>query len=147
MMTNNLRMAVVALVGTVIVSCKTTEETSSYTDPYYGGGAQGYGTGDYVDVTPTGQQGAGYGATQPYADSQQPAYQQPAYQEPAPAYQQPAYQEPAPATTGGGGTYTVQKGDTLYGISRKKGITVQALTSANGLSDDKIFPGDVLKIP
>ncbi len=155
-MNNYLRLAVAALAAPALVSCSTTaDEDPAYTDPYYGGGA---GAGDYVQVTPTGQQGGGYGTQQPYAGyqgTQQPAYQQPSYQQPAyqqhsyqqPVYQQPAYQEPAPTYSGGGGTYTVQQGDTLYRISRNNGTTVEALMSANGLSSTTIHPGDVLRLP
>lgn len=47
----------------------------------------------------------------------------------------------------GGSRYTVTKGDTLYGIARKKGTTVAKIKSANGLSGDIIRPGQSLKIP
>jgi len=45
------------------------------------------------------------------------------------------------------GTYTVQSGDTLYGIARKFGISISALQSANGLTGSLIRVGQVLKIP
>ena len=45
------------------------------------------------------------------------------------------------------GTYSVQSGDTLYGIARKFGISVAALQSANGLKGNLIRVGQVLKIP
>lgn len=46
-----------------------------------------------------------------------------------------------------GSRYTVGKGDTLYGIARKKGTTVAKLKAANGLSSDLIRPGQSLKVP
>ncbi|HEY1081027.1 MAG TPA: LysM peptidoglycan-binding domain-containing protein [Prosthecobacter sp.] len=46
-----------------------------------------------------------------------------------------------------GGSYKVAKGDTLYGIARKRGTTVAKIKSANGLSSDMIRPGQSLKIP
>ena len=45
------------------------------------------------------------------------------------------------------GSYKVVKGDTLYGIARKRGTTVAKIKSANGLSSDLIRPGQSLKIP
>src|SRR5574341_723841 len=59
----------------------------------------------------------------------------------------------APANTGGstasapGGTYTVQRGDTLYGIAIKFGTTINAIKSANGLTTNTIRIGQVLAIP
>jgi len=43
-------------------------------------------------------------------------------------------------------SYTVQKGDTLWGIARQYDTTVERLKQQNGLSSDLIFPGQVLQI-
>ncbi len=46
-----------------------------------------------------------------------------------------------------GGTYTVRRGDTLFDIARKFGITVGDLRRANGIRGSRIHPGEVLTIP
>ena len=46
-----------------------------------------------------------------------------------------------------GGTYTVQRGDTLYSIARRYGTTVRALMEANNLSGALIYIGQSLVIP
>ena len=43
--------------------------------------------------------------------------------------------------------YTVQKGDTLYGISKQFGISVDAIKNVNNLTSNSISVGQVLKIP
>ena len=43
--------------------------------------------------------------------------------------------------------YIVLSGDALARIARRTGTTVSALTSANGLAGDRIYPGQVLRIP
>lgn len=43
-------------------------------------------------------------------------------------------------------TYTVQKGDTLWGISQQKGTTVQQLKSVNNLSSNIIYPNQKLEV-
>lgn len=47
----------------------------------------------------------------------------------------------------GGQTYTVKSGDTLFGISKRFGVTVEALRGANGLRGSSIARGQTLKIP
>jgi LysM repeat protein len=56
---------------------------------------------------------------------------------------------PAPGG-GSGGTYTVQPGDSMFAISQKLGVTLQALETANPQVKPPAFQinvGDILKIP
>ena len=49
---------------------------------------------------------------------------------------------------GGGPTYIVEPGDTLSGIARRFGTTVDAMVVANGIEDpSKLYPGAELRIP
>ena len=45
------------------------------------------------------------------------------------------------------GDITVQAGDTLYKLARRHGVSVDALTQANGLTNHIIRPGQVLVLP
>ncbi len=97
------------------------------TNPYYG--QQTYpqnpyqGSGDYADVT----------AAPPPS---------------TPTYQDPGYGQPASgAPAAGPRTHVVERGQTLYRISKMYGTTVENIKSVNGLSSDLIHPGDVLNIP
>lgn len=51
------------------------------------------------------------------------------------------------ANTFTGGSYTVVAGDTLYGVARKTGASVENIKRANGLSDGMIRIGQKLVIP
>ncbi len=44
-------------------------------------------------------------------------------------------------------TYTVKRGDTLYGISNQFGVSVEDIKRINGLTNNTIQVGQVLKIP
>lgn len=46
-----------------------------------------------------------------------------------------------------GGDYTVAAGDSLYGISHRTGVSVEAIKKANGLSDGHLRIGQKLAIP
>ena len=43
--------------------------------------------------------------------------------------------------------YYVVRGDTLYSIARRHAVTVGMVKRANGLRGDRIYPGQVLKLP
>ncbi len=52
-----------------------------------------------------------------------------------------------PSSSGGAGTYVVQRGDTLFSIASRHGTTVAALMQVNGLSSSIIYVGQRLAIP
>lgn len=54
---------------------------------------------------------------------------------------------PAAAYTGKYKELVVQRGDTLSGISSLAGVSIESIREANGLKDDLIRVGQVLKIP
>ncbi|MGE9267910.1 MAG: LysM peptidoglycan-binding domain-containing protein [Verrucomicrobiales bacterium] len=86
-------------------------------------------------------------AAAPYQPVNPPAYGQQQTYTPAPetAYTPSAPATPAPAA--GGGSHTVVAGDSLWGISRKYGTTVEAIQAANGLEGTLIRTGQTLTIP
>ncbi len=43
--------------------------------------------------------------------------------------------------------YRVKKGDSLYSISKKLGVSVEKIKSLNGIVNDKIYIGQVLNVP
>ncbi len=47
----------------------------------------------------------------------------------------------------GGATYRVRRGDTLFDIARRFGVSLNDLRRANGLKGSRIHPGDLLVIP
>lgn len=52
-----------------------------------------------------------------------------------------------PAASAGGKTHTVVKGDTLARISRKYGVSIEAIKQANGMKSDTVVLGSRLRIP
>ncbi|MFV1994128.1 MAG: LysM peptidoglycan-binding domain-containing protein [Verrucomicrobiales bacterium] len=118
-------------------SCKSTSQASDSgaqvdpygANPYYG--QQTYVTqeGDYVNVAPT----------YPQDSSSLPSYQEPATD----SYAASSYTAPASSSK----THTVAKGENLYRIGLMYGATSGGIKSANGLTSDMIYPGDVLSIP
>jgi LysM repeat protein len=70
---------------------------------------------------------------------------EPPAEAPAPALEVPA--EPPAAEPAGPRTHVVQRGETLFLIGLKYGLTWTAIQQANGLSGEKIYAGQVLTIP
>ena len=72
----------------------------------------------------------------------------PVYQPPRARYNPEPHPAPSiqPASSHGGNV-TVERGDTLYGIARRNGVTVNALMRANGLTSANIRPGQSLHLP
>jgi LysM repeat protein len=59
-----------------------------------------------------------------------------------------ASESPASSASDEQKTYVVQQGDTLIKIALRFGITLEALETANNITDpNKVYPGQVLKIP
>ncbi|MBA0571772.1 hypothetical protein Golob_002147 [Gossypium lobatum] len=90
---------------------------------------------------------------QPVVESIQPSPAQPIRDSPPPPVSQPIITKEA-------GGYTAQrspeysqrvidivKGDTLWGLSRKYGVSIDAIKEANGLTGDTIYAGKKLIIP
>lgn len=168
------RLLAPAALVVVLASCQSTKRPAS-TDPYatnYGGDG-GYnpypGQSGYAATTPSYQTPASP-QTPTYTQAPTQTYTTPPASDPY-AFSAPKRSPSSSASsssgtrkkttstapkktastkkksTSGGSRYSVQKGDTLYGIARKKGTTVAKIKSANGLSSDVIRPGQALKIP
>jgi LysM repeat protein len=67
-----------------------------------------------------------------------------------PAYDAPAVYEdttPSPAPAASAKVHTVVRGDTLWGIGKKYGVSIDAIKQANGLTSDVAVLGANLQIP
>jgi nucleoid-associated protein YgaU len=54
---------------------------------------------------------------------------------------------PSSRKSSGGKTHKITSGDTLWGISKKYGVSVAAIKKANGMSSDKVVSGRTIRIP
>ena len=145
-----------ALAAAALCSCETLKQTPAYNDPY----VSNYGNDGGYNPYP-GLPGRGV-----------PAYEPPPAPVEADPYAFNAPSSPPPrsssassssssssrttskstaskstAKKSSGSSYKVVRGDTLYGIARKRGSSVAKIKAANGLKSDLIRPGQVLRIP
>lgn len=161
-----LRLLALSAVCAALASCENTKGGGS-NDPY----ASNYGNDGHYNPYP-GQSGYTVPSTPAYQTPPMPAEPEP----PADPYAFSAPKKSTPSSSASSSTpkrttasstsakkkssssttkkrpssssrYTVSRGDTLYGIARKKGTTVAKLKAANGISGDIIRPGQSLKIP
>ncbi|MBP7950190.1 MAG: LysM peptidoglycan-binding domain-containing protein [Verrucomicrobiales bacterium] len=144
------------------------KDTAAVNDPYgatgdYANGQYGqygqypqqpqqpYGNGSYYPQQPYGNMPNT--PQQPYAGANYGAEQAQVYPAGGAGYAPPAmddYSEPAPvrnSSSGGSRKYTVKRGDTLFGISKRTGASVSRIMSLNGLNSDLIRVGQTLRIP
>ena len=108
------------------------------------------------EITPNGQPSPNnnptyYPPTTPTYPSTTPSYPSttPSYPSTTPSYPSttPSYPSTTPSSTPAGAQYhTVEVKETLWAISRKYGITVDALKQLNGLADNLIKPGQQLRV-
>lgn len=110
-----------------------------------GGGDEDYDTSDPYGVPNS----AGYESA-PYQDVNVPAsdpiYGSAAYEETTSAAPTPTAPSVIPATAS---MHTIAKGDTLWGLSRKYNVTVDALRAANSMApgDNNVRLGQTINIP
>lgn len=124
-----------ALLVAAVAACSNSGENydTGYdtSNPYGVPESLPYGTPDATGVNPPAD--PSYGAAA-YDDSSRAITSSP-----------PPMSSPAAAAT----THTVTRGDTLWALSRKYGVSVSALRQANGMmaNDDTIRIGQTLQIP
>ena len=103
---------------------------------------------------PYATRGSGYGQ-QPAQHPSQQGYGTTRYQSPSyPSSGSPGYgasRDVAPVASyesqGSGDSIEVRSGDTLYGLSRRHGVSVNELMRANGLTSSNLQPGQRLVLP
>ncbi len=97
-----------------------------------------YAAPDYGDGT----------ATPSLPSDVNPAYDQPAvYEDTTPSLPPsvPAYNSPAPAATAK--VHTVVRGDSLWSIGKKYGVSIDSIKQANAMTRDIVVLGSKLNIP
>jgi len=97
-----------------------------------------YAAPDYGDGT----------ATPSLPSDVNPAYDQPAvYEDTTPSVPPsvPAYTSPAPATAAK--VHTVVRGDSLWSIGKKYGVSIDSIKQANAMTRDIVVLGSKLNIP
>lgn len=159
-MTSSVR-PFLALAAAALCSCETLKQSPAYDDPYVSNYGNDGGYNPYPGLPGTAQTGGGV-----------PAYEPPPAPVEADPYAFNAPSSPPPrsssasssgssssrttskstaskstAKKSSGSSYKVVRGDTLYGIARKRGSSVAKIKAANGLKSDLIRPGQVLRIP
>ena len=150
-MTSKLTLLSLSALGLLALpSCTTTAQNAQGTPPAapVGSGANPYGVPNYPAQTEVGT----YTPTTPVQPVQ--PVNPPAYPQQVPGYPSAPSVTPTPTASssigsGSGSSHVVSPGDSLWGISRKYGISVDALRQANGIAQDDslIRSGQTLQIP
>jgi len=126
---------------------KAQNKGTSTANPY---GAPAANTSNPYGVPQTGAATSTYTPSSSTAGSAAPYQPLPGVATPStPSYtpSTPSYTPSTPSTSAGGTTHTVVAGDSLWGLARKYGTTVEAIQAANGLTTTNIIKGQTLSIP
>jgi LysM repeat protein len=138
------RTLLVSALALTLVSCANQQTSENYDTPAspYGPAAEGY-----ADATP-------YQSTDVPVN---PAYDTPAAYDDSTVVRPPFDTGPVPtapsytpATGGASGpatVHTVVSGDTLWGLSRQYGVSIEAIKAANNMTRDVVVLGQRLQIP
>ena len=161
-MTSSVR-PFLALAAAALCSCETLKQTPAYDDPYVSNYGNDGGYNPYPGLPGTAQTGGGVPAYEPPpapAEADPYAFNAPSSPPPrssasssssSSSSRSTATKKPttskSTAKKSSGSSYKVVRGDTLYGIARKRGSSVAKIKAANGLKSDLIRPGQVLRIP
>jgi len=162
-MMNAARFLSFTAASLVLVSCQTGQQTSAGdSEPYVSNYSSDGGYNPYPGQPGYVQPGSTPTYTQPPApvEADPYAFNAPTTPEPKVTPKKPTTitkkstassskpkSSSKPTAKKSGGSYKVVKGDTLYGIAKKRGTTVAKIKAANSLSSDIIRPGQSLKIP
>ena len=104
---------------------------------------------DYDVSNPYAAPDYGDDSGSPYqASDVNPAYDAPAvYEDTAPVTPQRTTSTPAPKPAASPKIHTVVRGDSLWAMSKKYGVSVAAIKQANGMTKDTVVLGTKLQIP
>lgn len=121
---------------TAISSCGLGGDNENYDT------AGGYDTSDPYGVPNSG----GVSAVNPPADAN-PTYGAAAYEEAAPTV--PSVPSVPVTPTASAGSHTIVAGDTLWGLSKKYGVSADAIRAVNGMAtdDNNVRLGQSINLP
>lgn len=161
-MTSSVR-PFLALAVAALCSCETLKQSPAYDDPYVSNYGNDGGYNPYPGLPGTAQTGGGVPAYEPPpapVEADPYAFNAPSSPPPRSSTSSSSGSSASRTTTAkktpsskstakksSGSSYKVVRGDTLYGIARKRGSSVAKIKAANGLKSDIIRPGQVLRIP
>ena len=117
-------------------------------DENYDTAGGGYDTSDPYGVPSSGGvESAPYQAINPPAD-ENPTYGAAAYEDTAPSVPS-VPSTPSVPSVATAGSHTIVAGDTLWGLSKKYGVSVDAIRAANGMAatDNNVRLGQTINLP
>jgi len=139
----SLRTLLAASTAIALASCANQQSGAENFDtpatPYDAYGDFGQADGGYADPSP-------YQSFDPVYDTPA-AYEEPRVRPPFDDAPRPPVRPAQPAPAGPATVHTVVRGDTLWGLSRQYGVSIDAIKQANAMAGDTVILGQRLQIP